>query len=159
VDVRAPIDDRFPALAAAGYDITSVRTDAYNCVAWIIRDVAEWWAPGYSWPLEINDEDALSSYVAFFEFHGFRQCADGLLVPGMEKIAIYGENDGFDHVAFQLPDGRWSSKLGELNDLRHESLDVLSGPSFIEYGPVVLFMERERHPHPLAERGFLLPRE
>jgi len=42
------------------------------------------------------------------------------------------------HVARQLPSGRWSSKLGALQDIEHDLHD-LEGT---EYGSVVLVMKR-----------------
>jgi hypothetical protein len=127
--VRA-IEDRFPKLVADGYGLTSSPTDGYNCVAWVARDVEQWWAPGvdgYHWPLPSHD-DSLTNFMALFRSLDFEECFDGVLQPDMEKIAIYGNDDEFEHVAFQRADGSWSSKLGELGDIRHDRLDSIAGP-------------------------------
>src|ERR1035438_3172059 len=42
---KRAIEDRFPKLTGEGYSLTSSPTDAYNCVAWIARDVRRWWSP------------------------------------------------------------------------------------------------------------------
>ncbi|MBX9791339.1 MAG: hypothetical protein K2Y37_20660 [Pirellulales bacterium] len=64
----------------------------------------------------------------------------------VEKIAIYGDGFVFKHVARQLENGNWTSKLGRLADIEHRELDWLSGEA---YGVVVLYMSRARR-HPLA---------
>lgn len=154
------VQDRFPKLAVEGYSVTSPRSDKYNCVAWVVRDIRRWWSPedvdGYYWPWRDKTE-ALGEYLRLFEHCGFSECSGGDLEPGAEKIAVYGEDDIFDHVAFQLEDGTWSSKLGELSDVSHNTLSALTGAGFFEYPPVLLFMRRDRKPHPLAESGLLLP--
>jgi hypothetical protein len=156
----ALIDDRFPKLASSGYGITSAATESYNCVAWVLRDIAQWWAPdlsGAAWMSGANGETEIEAYIALFSFHGFERCDDDELVESVEKIAIYGDDEFFDHVAFQLPDGRWSSKLGELNDIKHDTLDGLAGSGYFEYSEMIQFMQRPREPHQLAETGLLLP--
>ena len=45
----------------------------------------------------------------------------------------------FTHVALQLPTGRWTSKLGGLEDIEHDTLKALEG---IDYGEPVRFMKR-----------------
>jgi hypothetical protein len=46
------------------------------------------------------------------------------------------------YVARQLPDGRWTSKLGQLEDVTHATTDALEGS---DYGEVVQFMKRTAH--------------
>lgn len=41
----------------------------------------------------------------------------------------------------QLPDGKWTSKLGALEDIEHDRLDALEGD---DYGRVVAYMKRQR---------------
>jgi hypothetical protein len=160
------IDDHFPTLARDGYRITSPRDDCYNCVAWIARDLLRWWEPGLDggfWPRAVSDEDLdagdLAEYVAVFESWGFERCPDGDLEDGTEKIAIYAANGEFAHVAYQRGDGAWSSKLGKLNDVRHERAVSLSGSGGGGYVPVCLFMARRRKVHELADSstGLILP--
>jgi len=158
------VEERFPKLGPDGYGITSPRDDKYNCVAWIARDPHRWWEPGIDgcfWPIAniAADLDAgdLGEYLGVFQLLGFETCSDGLLDDGVEKIAIYAVGNDFQHVAYQRGDGGWSSKLGELNDVRHEQTTSLSGSGAFEYAPVLMYMSRCREPHPLADAGFLLP--
>ncbi len=152
--------DRFPKLLPEGYVQTSPPSDLYNCVAWIARDVRRWWSPedvdGYFWPWRDRSDD-ITEYVRLFAHCGFAECEHGHLERGFEKIAVYGSGEDFDHVAFQRVDGTWSSKLGEGADIRHDTVTALSGSGVFEYAPVMLFMKRQRQPHPLAETGLILP--
>jgi hypothetical protein len=55
--------------------------------------------------------------------------------------ALFALADGFPtHAAWQLGSGRWTSKLGELEDIEHALRD-LEGT---EYGAVALVMKRPR---------------
>lgn len=158
MDARQAVEERFPKLAPEGYRVTSAPTDRYNCVAWVARDVNEWWAPGVDglhWPLE-SEDDSLVNFIELFRSLGFESSPDGSVAPGLEKIAIYGTGDEFEHVAFQRADGTWSSKLGELADVRHNRVGSITGPGFFEYSAVIAYMCRPRQPHPLAESGLLL---
>jgi hypothetical protein len=169
--VTAEIDAAFPTLQRDGYTVTSPNTDRYNCVAWVVRDKEKWWEPaldGAFWPRVVADadldvDDDLHEYTYMFGSLGFEECGDGALEDGVEKIALYAkETDigaSFDHVAFQTSDGKWSSKLGKLNDIRHANPTSVSGDGFQEYAPVALFMKRPRQPHDLADlpTGLLLP--
>lgn len=160
VSAREAVEDRFPKLLRCGYAITSPRADTYNCVAWIARDIQRWWEPdvdGLYWPADLGPGDGLADYIRLFERLGFESCATPALEDGEEKIAVYGANRAFEHVAFQREDGTWSSKLGELSDIRHDHLDSIAGNGPFEYSGVVFFMRRAREPHPLAETGLLLP--
>lgn len=54
------------------------------------------------------------------------------------------ENE-ISHVARQLPDGRWTSKLGPDEDIEHNDLHALEGDVGVYplcYGVVIRFMRR-----------------
>ncbi len=69
---------------------------------------------------------------------GYEECEDGSHEPGFEKIALYAKDAEPTHAARQLPDGRWTSKLGKLEDIAHS----LEGLAECLYGEIVLFMKR-----------------
>jgi hypothetical protein len=59
-------------------------------------------------------EETLAAFQAAFATVGFVVCQDESAEPGFEKIAIFGDADGPQHVARQLPTGRWTSKRASL---------------------------------------------
>ncbi len=82
-----------------------------------------------------------------FELVGFEQCESPDHEPGFEKVAIYADDDGAPtHAARQLEDGRWASKLGDWEDIEHESPENLESGTHMrsKYGEVALVMRRNR---------------
>ena len=83
--------------------------------------------------------ETLAAFEEVFRSLGYVVCTDGEQETGIEKIAVFVDPRQFPtHVARQLPSGRWTSKLGELEDIAHE-LHALAGK---EYGAVSLLMKR-----------------
>ena len=68
-------------------------------------------------------------------------CTDGSQEAGIEKIAIFADGDEFTHAALQLETGKWTSKMGEGEDIEHDALENVAGPC---YGKVTAFMKRSR---------------
>ena len=131
----------FPRLKAGEYRVTSPRTKRYNCIAWAAGVVNQWWEPtkGYHWPRGVPRKDTIAAIMALFIKLGYKKCKDGSLEQGFEKVAIYGDIGGYNHAAKQLPNGKWSSKIGSLEDMEHDSLDCLVGT---RYGTVVRVLKR-----------------
>jgi hypothetical protein len=138
--VEMNLTDLFPNLADENYEITSPRTIRYNCIAWAARNTQRWWQPGVFWPIDSAREDhGVGNVVAAFNSLGYEECDDGTLDAGFEKLAIYGSAMMYTHAARQLPDGRWTSKLGQLEDITHTTPAVIEGG---DYGDVVQYMRR-----------------
>ena len=99
------------------------------------------------WPAGLPRRDAVDVVMAALATTGYEPCTDGALEDSIEKIALYGVEDVFMHVARQLPNGRWTSKLGASYDIEHE-LEVLTSSANagggVQYGEVVAFMARPR---------------
>ncbi len=77
-----------------------------------------------------------------FEQLDYALCDSDSLEPGFEKAALYSDTDGLrTHAARQLADGGWVSKLGNLEDIVHRTLDALAGPE-PAYGKVSCIMKR-----------------
>jgi hypothetical protein len=135
------IEQLFPNLARTGYTPTSPASQVYNCLAWALGDDANWWEPAgsYYWPPDLPREDTIQTVGRIFEQRGYVQCDTDAFEPGFEKVAIYGDDDGFLHAARQLGSGRWTSKLGRLVDIEHLALEGLAGK---EYGSPRLLMRR-----------------
>jgi len=133
----------FPGLAGQGFLVTSPHNKGYNCIAWAAGDHSRWWepAPGYYWPtgLEKYEPPTLGQYIRMFRSLGYEECESRAVEPGFQKIALYASPDGrATHAARMLPSGRWTSKLGRLEDIEHE----LAGLEGDAYGRVACVMKR-----------------
>ena len=109
----------------------------YNSIAHAADDNTNWWEcypsgpiniPGYYWPPTARHGYELDALVSAFETLGYAVCDGPELEPGFEKVAVYANEQGeWRHAAKQLPDGRWSSKLGECEDVAHTDPDDVAG--------------------------------
>jgi len=140
----------FPNLNRAEYRITSPPTAEYNCIAHAAGHADGWWWPvdadGVTWPDGIDKAETLASFVAAYSTKGYAICDSPHLESGAEKIAIYAdENSTPTHAARQLPSGTWTSKLGELEDIEHATLEALEDTTSrgLGYGRVVIILKRE----------------
>ena len=134
----------FPKLR--DFRVTSPPSRRYNCIAWAAGVSNDWWwpRPRVYWPPGALREPTLSAFIAAFAVLGYETCDDGALEEGVEKVAIYALQNGLPtHMARQLPSGRWTSKLGEAEDIEHASPAELEG---VEYGAVVGYMRRAISP-------------
>ena len=135
------LKDLFPNLNDDNHEITSPVTVDYNCIAWAAHNSQRWWQPGVYWPNEVSREDCgIGALVDAFVKIGFEECSDGELEEGFEKVALYGSGMMYTHAARQLPNGQWTSKLGQLEDITHSTPEVIAGS---DYGEVVKFMKRK----------------
>jgi len=123
----------FPSLRDCPRQLTSPYDETYNCIAWAAGDVSNWWwptpgsKPNY-WPEGIPTVETVPAFIQAFASLGYVVCDDGSLEPGFDKVALYADEHGIPtHMAKQLPDGTWSSKIGELPDIQHDSLEGLEG--------------------------------
>ena len=133
------LHQRFPALGQ--FRITSPATSDYNCIAWAAADTGRWWWPNpFSyWPKEAPNQVTLSAFQAAFRSQGYEVCEDSSVEEGYEKVALYTLDGEPKHAARQLPNGRWTSKLGPWKDIEHETPESLEGP---EYGMLAVIMRR-----------------
>jgi hypothetical protein len=136
-----------PALRGGnGYRDTSEETIDYNCLSWALginwtrydptpRCAGYYWFPGVprKW-----DEPTIKKV---FENHNYRVATNYELEPGYEKVVFYRNEAGIPtHFARQLQNGKWTSKIGNLNDIEHDNLDLIAVP---RYGKPGLVMKRE----------------
>lgn len=143
--IKAKLIEGWPNLSKTKFEVTSCYSEEYNCLAYAAGEDDRWWSPlpspGYYWPPGIPRKNTWDSFIAAYATLGFELCEDGQLEEGYEKLAIYGSEFGRPkHVAIQLSDGTWSSKLGKLQDINHELL----GLEVKEYSQVQRFMKRSR---------------
>lgn len=145
----------FPQLKIEGYAPKSPPEPYYNCIAWATGDTDRYWSPiprdrgsagdagpcGDYWPLGVAQENTADAWMAALAKVGFEACPSEEVEPGLEKIAIYTDGHGEPtHVARQLPNGCWTSKLGDECDLEHNTLKALEGK---QYGTACHFMKRQ----------------
>lgn len=137
------LESLFPNLKHEGYKITSIADVDYNCIAWAVSDTRKWWEPllGSYWPPGVQKEYSLAAYLCVFAIHGYAPCEQANLEPGYQKIAVYADADGIpSHAARQTAAGNWTSKIGELEDIEHDTLRALEGDA---YGMVAQLMKRK----------------
>ncbi len=139
----------FPRLRQGEYRVTSEPTPRYNCIAHAIgKDDAWWWPEGQPqayWPIEQNEE-SIETFVQAYSKFGYTVCDSRDLEPGFDKIAIYADESSYPtHAARQTPEGRWTSKLGEWEDIEHDRLEALEGLAGKSpgYGSVSVVLRRE----------------
>ena len=135
----------FPGLRNSPFRVTSPATRDYNCVAWAAGDTAHWWWPDHDpdndaiyWPPGVPLEETVDAFVAAFATLGYTASSSEEPEPGFEKVALFASGAVPTHAARQLPNGRWTSKLGRRQDIEHE-LHAVSGEL---YGKVELVLKR-----------------
>lgn len=132
----------FPNLGK--WDETSHPTRRYNCFAWAAGEDFRRWdvVPGYYWPPGVMRSTAVDFVIEAYRTRGYEICADRSVEPGFDKIVIYAKPGRIgSHAAIQLLDGRWSSKLGDEEDITHETPESLESTI---YGKPFCFMSRSR---------------
>jgi hypothetical protein len=139
------IEQTFPGLRGSGYQVTSARDDTYNCIAWAAGDTTRWWWPdepgrpeSAHLPPGVPRAETLEAFRQAFATLGYGVCDDDRAEAGFEKVALFALAGVPKHAARQLPGGRWTSKLGPMEDIEH-ALHDLTG---LVYGSVVLVLRR-----------------
>jgi hypothetical protein len=139
------IEAAFPAIVGTSYSEESPVTDIYNCIAFAFGDHENWWWPrqryGNYWPPGFSVSDSVDVLMAIFEVHGYSECDNPEFEEGFEKVAIYSVDLRIKHAARQLRSGRWTSKLGDQEDIEHEKAEHLNS---LTYGSATHFLKRHR---------------
>jgi hypothetical protein len=141
----------FPKLFGGEYRLISKKTKRYNCLAWAAEHNDAWWGmpPDGVSPDDVLHDETVEGAIRLFEHLGFSRTDDASLTPGVLKVAIYGDTEGYTHAARQLPNGKWTSKIGKLQDIEHDSLAALTSTEALfgtvedkAYGQVVRIMTK-----------------
>jgi hypothetical protein len=124
----------FPRLTPHNHRLTSPASTDYNCIAWSAGDIEHWWQPGVFWPIQLDPSDyGVAVLTRTFSAIGYVDCGlDAVLEPGFEKVALFGDSLYYTHAARQLPNGKWTSKLGEGEDIEHDSPGDVAGGIYAE---------------------------
>ena len=143
------LEEDCPGLRDSSYTIKSQRDPKYNCIAFAVGDLTQFWddlgmpdqtrVKGYYWPPGAPTAGTIAGWVKVFEIHGYTETADRSLELEYEKIAIYGSDIGAEHVARQKASGIWVSKMGKGVDIEH-TLEGLEGDF---PGKVIKIMKRK----------------
>src|SRR5438034_6481981 len=145
--VEPSLEDVFPGLRGQPYHIKSSKGGNYNCIAFAAGDRHNWWWPDEAgedtWPAGVARVETVEAFRDAFASLGYRVCASEQLEVGYEKVALLALAGVPKHAARQLPNGRWTSKLGPMEDVEH-ALHDLTG---MAYGSLALVMRR---PIPVA---------
>jgi hypothetical protein len=134
----------FPKLVDDSFQVTSGLDQAYNCIAWAAGVTHQRWWPSENaedafWPERVPRHATVEAFQAAFATIGYSEAAAEASETGFEKVALFANVHGMPtHAARQLPNGRWTSKLGKAEDIEH-NLRELEGDI---YGTVVLVMKR-----------------
>ncbi len=154
-ELRADAEEQIPGLKDHVYTVKSNKTRRYNCFAWAAGMGSKWWScppigSGNFWPTPAGGGllvQTLEGTARAYEAHGgYKECANGDLEDGVEKIALFVDATGeATHAARQLPSGVWVSKLGRGVDIEHDLVEAVSGRLT---GELALFMSRHRQGPP-----------
>ena len=125
------------------FTITSPEDDRYNCVSWAAGATGfRLWPIGDNeWPPAVSEREDVSAFIDAFALLRFEPCDSGDVEDGWERVAIYALDGIVKHMARQLPNGRWTSKIGDFEDIEHASPGELEGEA---YGAVAQFLRRPR---------------
>ncbi|MDX6447524.1 MAG: hypothetical protein QOH71_4598 [Blastocatellia bacterium] len=149
IEAGKDLPDEFENLLPGTYEIKSEWTGVYNCIAFAANEThRKWWPVPFDegrkdryWPEGAPRTEKLKSFVRAFEIcGGYRPCDDDQLENGIEKVAIFMRGSKPTHMARQLLDGKWVSKLGDKQDIHHNSLHEVEGRI---YGTVVRILCRD----------------
>jgi hypothetical protein len=144
------METRFENLRPSDYEGKSPKDYDYNCIAWALgKKDKPWWPAtigGYNWPRglprEKPGEETLTNFIRAFKRQGYKVCNNHRLEKGIEKVAIYVKgHQNPTHAARQLPSGIWTSKIGDEEDIEHQTLGSLRG---LVYGQVGVLLKRPR---------------
>jgi hypothetical protein len=134
----------FPHFTPDNHRITSPKTPEYNCIGWAAGETDRFWWPAHHpdayWPPNIPRTPTVDAFIAAFATKGYAVCENGNLEVGYEKVVLYVNQDGPTHMARQLPDGKWTSKLGRSFDIEHSDPSVVNGSA---YGWVSTYLRRK----------------
>ena len=140
------IEKWHPKLKGKDYKIiqTNEILEDFNCIAFVLDIYNEWYGSSTkNWTLNINRVPILENYIKYFKTFGYDICDNDKYVDGVEKIAIYiDENKRVTHAAKQFND-KWRSKLGGSVIIEHK-LEWLSGYDADNYGEIGVIMERNK---------------
>ena len=148
----------FENLKDGEFEITSPFDPKYNCIAHAAEDDSKWWwsvdkniaGNDVFWFNNIPRQATLENFILAFQKLGYEPCDDFELANGFDKVAIFvsikdeihAPKGTPTHMARQLPNGKWTSKLGQDVDISHNLLQSIEGKT---YGEVKQILKRPKN--------------
>ncbi|CAN5126509.1 hypothetical protein BH20ACI1_BH20ACI1_27800 [soil metagenome] len=145
----------FENLKDGEFEITSPFDPKYNCIAHAAEDDRKWWwavdaemaGNDVFWFNNIPTQVTLENFILAFGKLDYKPCENAELEKGLEKVAVYvsAKADFYNpvetptHMARQLSNGKWTSKLGQDVDITHNTLQNIEGKT---YGIVKQILKR-----------------
>ncbi len=129
----------FPKLGD-NFEVLGPATPNYNCIAHTLGKDEEWVDP-----VTGPDDAKLQGMDAMYAKQGYKRLPfkDYSYTPGKQKVVVYatknpdGTINTVTHGAIQDNTGAWTSKLGSLPLIRHQTPDALDGDTYGE--PVAVY--------------------
>lgn len=133
----------FPRLTGEEFEIICPASGQYNCIAYAAGDTSQPWSdePEDYWPPEVARNPSIAGLENLFRWLGFKKCRGSRLETAYQKVALYASKGLWTHVALQMSNGRWRSKLGKGVLIEHRTPLSLTGDL---YGNVYLYMRTRR---------------
>lgn len=142
---RKDIEQAFPGLRGTAWAIKSRYTKRYNCLAWAAREKHRRWDTSNAyWPAGVSRLSGFAYLVGAFQAEGFSVCNKSACQKydqNYDSIVLYQLNVRGTHAARLLHNGMWSSKLGDAEDIQHQTPEAVGGTI---YGQPSVYMKRKR---------------
>ncbi len=128
----AALRQDFPRLGDK-FAVIGDATGRYNCIAWSLGETDHWVNPvtGPSYA-PLSGMDHMYAEQGYYREHNL----DWRPEPGLEKVVLYatlnldGTIHEVTHAAHEEADGTFTSKLGGLPIIRHDTPEALRGPTY-----------------------------
>lgn len=133
----------YPKLNAQDGHVTSPDTVFNNCFAWAAGDKVNRWeiSRPHVW-FTASKAETVENYLENYGYVGFEETDSCDYEEGFEKIALYVDKTGEpQHAARLLDNGSWTSKLGNLEDIEHKTLECIECDV---YGIATTFLKRPK---------------
>ena len=137
------------------FEFTSPKKKGYNCVGYALGEVnkdIDMLALSKRFdlsPFGLSNEQldhTINGYIKLITgLYGYEICDTSEAEDGFDKIVLFEgiDEDGdlnFLHMAKQLGNGIWTSKMGTFEDIEHLTPDAVNG----YYGKPKVFMKRKK---------------
>ena len=152
-EARERVKGYFENISDEDFELTSPFDAKYNCIAHAAGENDKWWwsvdmvmvGNDVFWFNNIPGQATLENFILAFEKLAYEPCNSSEFETGFEKVAIYvsTKDEIFapkgtpTHMARQLNDENWTSKLGKDVDISHRTLQSIEGKTYGIVGQIL----------------------